>query len=53
MRFMTSGYFVWLIAMATLNFIKGNFLKDNFKTTKAVRLEFGTNIAWVRAIQNI
>ena len=42
-----------LVAMATLNFKKGIFLNDNsFRTTEAVQLLFGSNVAWVRAIQN-
>ena len=31
---------------------KGNFLNDNFsKTTEAVGLLFGTNVAWHRTVQ--
>ena len=36
-----------------IQFWKRNFLSDNFfKTTEAVWLQFGTNVAWVNAIQN-
>ena len=42
-----------LIAVATLNLKKKNFLNDNFsKTTETVGLLFGTNVALLRTIQN-
>ena len=41
-----------LVAMATLNFKKRNFLNDYSKTTEALGLLFGTNVAWLRTIQN-
>ena len=42
-----------LVAMATLNLRKRNFLNNNSsKTTEAVGLLFGTNVAWRRTIQN-
>ena len=31
---------------------KKNFLNDNSKTTEAVRLQFGTNVAWLRTTKN-
>ena len=42
-----------LVALATLNLKKRNFLNDiSSKTTEAVGLLFCTNIAWVRKIKN-
>ena len=42
-----------LVAMATLNLKRRNFLNDNSSnTTEAVGLLFGINVAWLRTIQN-
>ena len=43
---------ICLVAMATLNLKKRNFLNDNSsKTTEAVGLLCGTNVAWQKTIQ--